>query len=96
MREAQIVKTIIDYLNSQPHCVAEKIQGSAAGSGKADINACYYGRALRIEVKTADHGNRASEKQLVNMQRWEQAGAICLVAYSLSDVKKCILDLFLT
>lgn len=89
MREAQIVKSILDYLNSQPLCVAEKVQGSASGSGKADINACYHGRCLRIEVKTADHGNKASEKQLVNMQRWERAGAICFVAYSLEDVKKC-------
>ena len=87
MREAQIVKSILDYLNSQPKCVAEKVQGSAAGSGRADINACYKGRTIRIEVKTADHGNKTSVKQQMNLKRWEVAGAICIIAYSLEDVK---------
>lgn len=96
MRESQIVKRILDYLNSQPNCVAEKVQGSAAGSGRADINACHNGRTIRIEVKTADHGNKASVKQQMNLKRWQAAGAICIVAYSLEDVKgalnerKCI------
>lgn len=90
MRESIIVNNILNYLNSLPECVAEKLQGSAASSGKADINACYKGRSLRIEVKTPDHGNKASKRQIANLKRWEAAGAIAFVAYSVEDVKEKI------
>lgn len=93
MRESVIVDQILKYLNTQPECVAEKLQGSAMSSGKADINACYKGRSIRIEVKTPDHGNKASNKQLANLKKWEKAGAICLIAYSVEDVKNLIEDL---
>ena len=86
MRENQIVKSILDYLNSQPNCVAEKVHGSASSSGKADINACVNGRSVRIEVKTADHGNKESMKQSINLKRWEAAGAYCIITYTLKDV----------
>lgn len=89
-RENVIVENILKYLNSLPVCVAEKVQGSAISSGKADINACYKGHSLRIEVKTPDHGNKASKKQEMNLKRWETAGACCIIAYSLEDVKKVI------
>lgn len=93
MREAVIVNNILKYLNGLPHCVAEKLQGSANSSGKADINACYKGRCLRIEVKTPDHGNRASKRQVANLKRWEVAGAVCMVAYSLDEVKEVVAKL---
>ena len=76
-REQTIVNAILKYLNSLPCCVAEKVQGTALSSGKADINGCYKGHSLRIEVKTADNGNKASKKQLVNLKRWQAAGAFC-------------------
>lgn len=85
-REDVIVAEILDYLNKLPNCVAEKLQGTALSSGKADINCCYKGHSLRIEVKTPDHGNKASKKQKINLRRWEKAGAYCCVAYSLKDV----------
>ena len=89
-REEVIVAAIIKYLNSLDGGVAEKVQGTSMSSGKADINACYRGKAIRIEVKTPDHGNKASEKQKLNLKRWQKAGAICLVAYSLEDVKRAL------
>lgn len=89
-RESVIVQTILDYINGLPEGVAEKLQGSALSSGKADINACYKGRTLRLEVKTADHGNRASKKQEINLKRWEKAGAVVGVVYNLEDVKQLL------
>lgn len=89
-RENAIVKSVLDYLNSLPECVAEKTYGSAISSGKADINGCYRGRAFRLEIKTSDYGNTASVKQKVNLLRWKNAGAIVGVAYSLEDVKKML------
>lgn len=92
-REEVIVAAIIKYINSLDGGVAEKVQGTSMSSGKADINACYKGRSIRIEVKTPDHGNRASEKQKLNLRRWEKAGAICLVAYDVDTVKTVIRNL---
>lgn len=92
-REEVIVSAIIKYINSLDGGVAEKVQGTSMSNGKADINACYKGRSIRIEVKTPDHGNKASEKQKLNLRRWEKAGAICLVAYDLETVKATIISL---
>lgn len=89
-RENSIVDQILKYLNSLENCVAEKTQGTALSSGKADINGCLNGKALRIEVKTLDHGNIPSKKQYVNLMRWAAAGAICIVAYTVADVQKII------
>lgn len=89
-RETVIVRSILDYINAQPTGVAEKLQGSASASGKADVNACYRGYCVRIEVKTPDHNNKASKKQSINLKRWQAAGAFCTVAYSLQDVKNLL------
>lgn len=85
--EKSITNSILAYLNSLPYCRAEKAQGGAIASGRADINACYRGRTLRIEVKTPDHKNKASEKQRHNLEKWYKAGAIVMTVYSLNAVK---------
>ena len=89
-REISIADQIIKYINSMPHGTAEKVQGTARSSGKSDINACINGRCIRIEVKTADHGNKESKKQSINLRRWSAAGAVCGVAYSLEEVKRLL------
>lgn len=89
-RENSIVGRILDYINGLPNATAEKVQGTALSSGKADINACINGRCIRLEVKTADHGNKASKKQKLNLKRWAAAGAVCGVVYSLDEVKKLL------
>lgn len=88
--EKTITNSILMYLNKCGFGVSEKVQGSASCSGKPDINACYKGRSLRIEVKTQDHGNTPSEKQLLNLERWYRAGAIVMVAYNLPAVKELL------
>lgn len=88
--EKSIVNKIITYINKLPNGVAEKVQGTSHSSGKADVNACINGRSVRIEVKTADHGNKASKKQNVNLKRWSAAGAVCGVVYSLEEFKKLL------
>ena len=86
-REVTIVNSILSFINSLPYGVAEKVQGTARSSGKSDINACINGRCIRIEVKTADHGNKESKKQSINLRRWSAAGAVCGVVYSLEELK---------
>ena len=89
-RENAVVSGILDYLNSLPFATAEKVQGTALSSGKADINASVRGRSVRIEVKTFDHGNKASKKQSINLRRWAATGAVCIIAYTVDDVKAVI------
>lgn len=89
-REVSIVDRVLNYINNMPDGVAEKVQGTALSSGKADINACIGGKCIRLEVKTSDHGNKASKKQKINLRRWSAAGAICGVVYSLEEVKELL------
>ncbi len=89
-RENSIVSSILEYINSLPCSIAEKVQGTALSSGKADINACVRGRCVRIEVKTIDHNNKPSKKQHINLRRWASKGAVCIVAYTVNDVKSVI------
>lgn len=88
--ESSITSSVIKYLNSLPGCRAEKLKGSSSASGRADINACYRGRCLRIEMKTPDNGNKASKKQNHNLDKWYKARAVVMVAYSKESVEKLI------
>lgn len=89
-RECSIVDSIMTYLNGLPYCVAEKVVGNSNQKGRADINACYRGRNLRIEVKTSDNGNKASEIQKLNLMKWKNAGAVTVVAYDKEQVVDAI------
>lgn len=80
--EKSITNNIIKSINSMPFAISEKIKGDATSSGKADINACYNSRSIRIEVKTPDHKNKASKKQEHNLRKWLYAGSIVMVVYS--------------
>lgn len=86
-RESSIQSSVIRYLNSLPGCIAENVSGNSAQSGRADINGCFQGRAFRIELKTVDNGNTPTKKQLHELLKWQVAGAIVMVAYTLEDVK---------
>lgn len=83
--ESSITSSIIAYIK-RIGGQAEKVQGTSASSGRPDINACYKGRCIRIEVKTPDHKNKTSKKQDLNLARWRKSGAITIVAYSKSAV----------
>lgn len=80
--ESAVVKSVVSYLKGLPHCTVEKLKGSATSSGKADLNGCYCGRSFRLEMKTPDHRNTASQKQKINLRRWYNAGAIVGAIYS--------------
>lgn len=91
--EKSITDRILKYLNEEvPNCIAEKVAGNSGQSGRADINGCCLGVNFRIEVKTADNGNKATPKQILNLRQWAIAGAVAFVAYSLKDVKEVFLD----
>ena len=92
--ERNIQSSILKYLNSLPGCMAENVRGNASQSGRADINACYKGRCLKLELKDPDdEGYEATQQQLLYLEKWRRAGAAVGVFYSLQQVKdfiKCI------
>ena len=87
MAETSLQTKILAYLNSLPDCIAENVSGNARQSGRADINACYKGRCLKIELKDPDTGYEPTKQQLLYLEKWKRAGAICRVCYSLDQVK---------
>ena len=89
-KETVITNSIMKYINSLPRGIAEKVVGNSNQKGRADINACYKGYSIRIEVKTADNGNTASPIQKLNLMKWKKAGAYTLVTYTLQEVKDFI------
>ena len=93
MAEAAIQKRIIDYFNRLPQGIAENVSGNASQSGRADINACYKGICIKIEVKDPKTGYQPTDQQLLYLEKWKKAGAHVCVAYSLDDVKKIIADI---
>ena len=90
MGETRIQTSVLNYLNSLPQCIAENVSGNAAQSGRADINACYKGRCLKIELKDPQTGYKPTKQQLLYLKRWAAAGAKTGVCYSLEEVKKLL------
>ena len=88
--ESTIQSNVLEYLNSIDGCVAENVSGNSKQSGRADINGCLNGRCFKIELKSPDHGNKATKKQLHYLRTWKRAGAITGVCYSLKEVKKLL------
>lgn len=89
--ERDIQSSVLKYLNSLPGCMAENVRGNASQSGRADINACYKGNCLKIELKDPnDKSYGITAQQKLYLEKWKRAGAIVKVCYSLDDVKMLI------
>ena len=90
MAEGSLQSTVLKYLNSLPRCIAENVRGSADQSGRADVNMCYKGRCVKIELKDPSTGYKPTKQQLLYLKKWAAAGAKTGVCYSLKDVKKLL------
>ena len=90
MAEGSLQSKILEYLNALPGCIAENVSGNAHQSGRADINACYKGICLKIELKDPNTGYKPTKQQLLYLKKWAVAGAITGVCYSLEDVKNLL------
>ena len=78
MKETAITAKLVKKLNAIPRCFARKRHGGAFSSGDPDIQVCYKGLTILIEVKVLV--GELSELQAVMMQRWQDAGAVCILA----------------
>lgn len=94
--EKNIQKSIITWINKQPHAIAENVSGNARQSGRGDINACICGRCVKIEVKRPiNESNYATtKKQELYLKRWGRAGAFCISVRSLSEAKETLKPLW--
>lgn len=90
MAERNIQSRVLKYLNSLPKCVAENVSGNASQSGRSDINCCYKGHCIKIELKDPKTGYKPTQQQLLYLRRWELAGATVGVCYSLEEVKNLL------
>lgn len=90
MKESEIQKKIIDYLES---CGAFVVKTMLANkSGIPDIIACYEGRFIAIEVKTEI--GEVTPLQLHKLFVIRKAGGIGIMARSVDDVKKLMRTAF--
>lgn len=86
-KESSIQSTVLEYLNRKPGCRAENVSGNSSQSGRPDINGCYKGRMFKIEMKSDEHGNIPTKKQLFELLTWQKVGAIVMVAYDLEFIE---------
>ncbi len=87
--ESSIVKAILRYLNSLPGCLARKRWGGGMGvAGEPDIDACFRGRSLQLEVKRP--GEKPTLLQLKRLEQWREAGALVGVVTSVAEVKELL------
>lgn len=86
MREQQIQKAIIKYLEKQGAYVVKII--TASKSGVPDIIACYQGRLLGLEVKTKT--GRVAPLQRYHLDLVEKAGGVAAVVRSVADVEQVL------
>lgn len=85
-REAAVVARLLKYLASLPHSEAEKNAASYYGNqGKPDIYACIAGRMIVLEAKRP--GEDATPLQLMNLAKWDRAGALTGVVHSVDELK---------
>ena len=81
---------ILAYLNKVPNLYYMKAIVSNK-RGIPDINLCYKGRYVALEVKRV--GEEATPLQQYNLERVRKAGGIGEVVYSLEQVKEIILSM---
>lgn len=91
--EKQIVQDIVGFLNGLERCRAVKNHGSAfAVAGRPDIDACYRGFHLALEVKRPQPyvHRHITVQEIVKMknklhQRWAEMGATRKQIYELEQ-----------
>ena len=90
MKEQDIQKKIIKYLESKGHYVV-KVQ-VASKAGVPDILTCVGGVFVGIEVKTPKTENNVSKLQEYNIKKIKESGGIAFVATSIEDVDNFLFD----
>ena len=89
MKETDIVRAILKYLKSIPHCFCWKEPGGMYGTaGIPDISACINGHVCGFEVKT-DVG-KPTKLQESTIRKILAAGGTAVVVRSVDEVKAVV------
>lgn len=89
MKENDIVKSILKYLKTVPHCFAWKEHGGMYGTaGIPDIIACIDGGFYAFEVKT-DTG-KTTALQDATIRKIVSAGGTSMVVRSADEVRNIV------
>ena len=87
--ESTIVATILGWIDVQPGVHGRKVhQTAVTGAGEPDLDICWHGRAVKIEVKRP--GERPTPVQLRRLQCWQRAGALVGWVCSLEELQALI------
>jgi len=86
--EKSIVAGILKYLNGIEGCHAVKTHGSAFSGGQPDVDVCFHGQTIKLEVKRP--GKKATVLQEAVLEQWKAAGAVVGVVTSVDEVKEII------
>lgn len=86
MLEKDIVKAIMKYLKTVPHCFAWKEHGGMYGTaGIPDIIACVDGRFYAFEVKTET--GKPTKLQEAAIRKILKAGGVAVIVRSVDEVR---------
>jgi hypothetical protein len=89
MKESDIVKAIMKYLKTVPHCFAWKEHGGMYGTaGIPDIIACINGDFFGFEVKTEI--GKPTKLQEATIRKILAAGGTALVVRSVDEVRAVV------
>ena len=89
MLEKDIVKAIMKYLKTVPHCFAWKEHGGMYGTaGIPDIIACVDGRFYGFEVKTET--GKPTGLQEATIRKILNAGGVAVIVRSVDEVRAII------
>ena len=84
MNENAITTKLINKLKTLTGCYARKQHGGMFSSGDPDALICFRGKLVWVEVKV--DGGKLSALQAEQMQRWQNAGALVMLAvYNYKD-----------
>lgn len=83
MKESELQRQIIDYLNSIGAYTLNVYGSGMTGKGTPDILACYHGMFIAVETKVGK--NRMSPAQKIIRKRILEAEGIHIVPYTLDQ-----------
>ena len=86
--EADVVKDILEWLNSLPKCKARKVHGNIFSASEPDIDCVLNGLSVKIEVKNP--GEEPTQPQLKKINEWKAAGCLAFWTDNLLFVEETL------
>lgn len=89
-KEGEVTRQCLRWLNAQPSCGARKVhQSGLAGAGEPDLDICWHGHTVKIEMKAPGGSRRPrpTPRQNARLLWWQESGARVGWATSLEQVQ---------